>query len=344
MIHSPHAMTRRNLLGLSAGLAAAACAPGGADQHDKRLRLRVATDVNTDHVLTRTLHRFLERVVAAFPGEVRVELFHSGQLYYDRDMPRAIMRGDLDMAAPTIMTLSRVVPECAITSLPSFYSQPPAVAHAVTDGATGEELNRRLRASLGVVVPGRYVDLGPIDLFYSEIADAAHPIVGHKIRIPSGAANVLRLRALGGYPVMLPFADVPIALSQRTVDAIESTAETVRTAQLWDAGISACVRNQVMFVQYVPMFSAHLWDRASPRLREGLLGLWAEAATLARVEAAERQNAARAQCAANGVTMLMPSPAYTTATRVRLTALEPMFIERLGIDPAVARAAVQEIA
>lgn len=327
-------LSRRGLLAL------AAAGVGGCARGSAKLRLRAATDVSVRHVLTATFRCFLDRVAAAFPDEVTVELFHSGQLYYDRDMARAVMRGDLDMAAPTITTLSRVVPDCNITSLPAFYGRGAEASYAVAYGPVGDAIRRRLEARLGVIVPDRYVDLGPIDLFYVRRDAAARTIAGRKIRVPSGAANVLRLRALGAYPVMLPFADVPMALAQGTVDAIESTAETVLTGQLWDAGLTACVRQQSMFIQYVPLIGRHFWDRASQRLRAGMLAIWCEEALFAQGEAARRQAEARAVCAEHGIAMIVPEARAVAALRARLSTLSDRFVARLGIDPVLGHRAI----
>lgn len=328
-------LSRRALLTAAAATAVAGCAPRGS-----KLRLRVATDVNTHHVLTATFTAFLQRVSAAFPDRLEIELFHSGQLYYDRDMPRALMRGDLDMAAPTITTLSRIIPDCSLTALPAFYGRDADASYRVAEGPVGAAVRAKLERKLGVVSAGRYVDLGPVDLFYTRSADATRPVAGRKIRISSGAANVLRLRALGAYPVMLPFADVPMALAQGTVDAIESTAATVSTGQLWDTGLSVCVRQQSMFLQYVPLINARFWSAAPDDLRQGMLAMWHDVATAARAEAARRQADARAACVANGIAMILPDAAVAAATRNRLLALSPRFVERLGIDSALAQRAV----
>ena len=165
------------------------------------------------------------------------------------------------------------------------------------------------------------------------------PQQGLKIRVFSGAANVLRLRALGGYPVMLPFADVPIALSQGTVDAIESTAETVATGQLWDAGLRVCFRQQTTFVQYIPLISGHFWQQASPRLRVGMVRLWNQIVDEERLDAANRQLAAIATCIANGMTLIQPSKASLEAAKNVLLPLTDRFIATLGIDPELAQQA-----
>lgn len=327
-------LTRRTLVAGAVALGATSAAR--AAPQVGALRLRVATDVNVHHILTQTFRSYLDRVQAAFPQEVRVELFHSGQLYADRDMARAVMRGDLDMAAPTMMSLARIVPEFGVTSLPPFYARGADAIHRVMDGPLGAELNRRIAQSLGAIVPGPYLDLGPIDLFTRQPRPGT---AGRKIRVPSGAGIVLRLRALGSYPVTMPFSDVPIALAQGAVDAIESTAETVLTAQLWDAGVRASLREEAMFVQYVPLIGGAFWRRASPALRQGMTRLWSEIVAHERVDAHARQAEARATCVAHGIAMYSPTPGAVARTRARLLPLTDSFVASMGIDPAFAATA-----
>jgi TRAP-type C4-dicarboxylate transport system substrate-binding protein len=332
-------LTRRTLLAGAVALGAASAAR--AAPRAGVLRLRVATDVNVHHILTQTFRTYLDRVQAAFPQEVRVELFHSGQLYADRDMARAVMRGDLDMAAPAIMSLARIVPEFGITSLPPFYARGADAIHRAMDGAVGAALNRKIAQSLGAIVPGPYLDLGPIDLFMRQ---ARPGTTGLKVRVPSGAGIVLRLRALGSYPVTMPFSDVPIALAQGAVDAIESTAETVLTAQLWDAGLRSCLREEAMFVQYVPLISGAFWRQASPALRQGMTRIWSEMVAHERIDAHARQAEARATCQAHGIAMYRPTPAAVAGTRARLLPLTDSFVASMGIDPAFAATAFGDLA
>jgi TRAP-type transport system periplasmic protein len=327
-------LTRRSLLAGAVALGATSAAHTAP--RTGLLRLRAASDVSVHHILTRTLRTYLDRVQAAFPHEVRVELFHSGQLYADRDMARAVMRGDLDMAAPAIMSLARIVPEFGITSLPPFYARGAAAIHRVMDGPVGASLNRKIAASLGAIVPGPFLDLGPIDLFTRQPRPRAP---GLKVRVPSGAGIVLRLRALGSYPVTMPFSDVPIALAQGAVDAIESTAETVLTAQLWDAGLHACLLEEAMFVQYVPLISGAFWRQASPALQRGMTRLWSEMVAHERIDAQARQAEARAICGAHGIAMYRPTPGAVERTRARLLPLTDSFVASMGIDPAFAATA-----
>jgi C4-dicarboxylate-binding protein DctP len=306
------------------------------------VRLRVATDVNGQHLLTVALKRYIEAANAAFPGRLHVELFHSGQLYYDRDMARALHRGDLDLAAPTITTLSRIAPDCGVTSLPIFYGREAAATHRISDGPVGAEIARRIGQRLDVRPVWTPVDLGYINLFSTRRADQ-RPLRGSKVRVPSGAANVMRLRALGAYPVMLPFADVPMALSQGAVDAVETTAETIRTGQLWDAGLAAGLTHRAVFLQYVPLFSGHFWRRLDPPLRTGLTDLWRGMAEEGRTISAARQRDAQLVCERNGIVFREPNPAQAAQDRATLARAQDGIVQRLGIDPVLVRQAVETV-
>ncbi len=328
-------------------MAGALCGAGALAgcRTDGRLRLRLATDVNRSHLLTETFTAFAEALTAAFPDRLKVEIFPSGQMYYDRDMGRALMRGDLDMAAPTITTLSRIVPECGVTSLPAFYGREVQATHRVSDGEVGRELGRRLSARLNVVPLYPWVDLGFVDLFTTDPrrVERADP-GGLKIRVFSGAANVMRLRALGAYPVMMPFADVPMALAQGAVDALETTNETVRTGQLWDAGVTAALEQHASFVQYVPLIGQAFWRAADAALREGVIQIWRQTCLASRAEAAERQRTARVLAESHGVVFRSLDDAERSRMRARLNPVTHDIVRHIGMDDALVARALQAAA
>jgi C4-dicarboxylate-binding protein DctP len=329
---------------LLTGIASASLVGCGALPHQPGLRLRAATDVNEKHILAATLKRFMDALAGELPDSFRAELFSSGQLFYDRDMAKALFRGDLDLAAPNMTSLSRLVPACNLISLPFLYGQPAEATHRLTDGRVGDQIVSDIQAKLGVRVLRPFVDLGFVDLFCNDLANAARGEVGQKIRIPSGTANALRLNAMGAIPLVMPFADVPIALSQGVVDAIESTAQTVQTTQLWDSGIVACRRTNAMFQKYVPMVSQRFWQSLSPQQRDVFLHHWQESATWARKEAAARQAKTLTECAANGFRIINPTPDDVARARSILLRAGDRIAARVGISSDLVNFARRELA
>lgn len=332
--------SRRSVL---AGLASASLASCRGVPAHKGIRLRAATDVNQKHILAATLKRFMGALAEEFPDTFRGELFNSGQLFYDRDMAKAIYRGDLDLAAPNMTTLSRLVPACNLISLPFLYGQPADATHRLTDGRVGSRIIGEIETKLGAKVLRPFVDLGFVDLFCNDEANARRGEAGQKIRIPSGTANALRLNALGAIPLVIPFADVPIALSQGVVDAIESTAQTVQTTQLWDSGIVACRSTNAMFQQYVPMVSRNFWNGLTSRQREGFLHRWQDVAAWARAEAATRQTHALSECARNGIALITPSREEVARDRAILFRASDRIAQRVGISQDLVQFARREL-
>lgn len=186
-----------------------------------------------------------------------------------------------------------------------------------------------------------YVDLGYVDLFLRE-RSALENIdpVGLKVRIFSGAANVVRLRALGAYPVMMPFADVPMALAQGAVDALETTNETVRTAQLWDAGVQGALEQHSSFLQYVPLIGRKFWNAADADLRAGVVRIWRETCEAARATASTRQADARRECQSNGIQYRTLDAAEHARLRARLEPVTAKIVSHLRMDTDLVRQAI----
>ena len=61
-----------------------------------------------------------------------------------------------------------------------------------------------------------------------------------KMRYSGGSANAERITFLGATPTLIPWPDVPLALSSSAVDGIASTHESVASAKLrFNASVSA---------------------------------------------------------------------------------------------------------
>jgi C4-dicarboxylate-binding protein DctP len=62
--------------------------------------MRVSVDTSARHGRTASIADFLRKLEAASQGEIAPRLFTGGQLFPDRDVIRALVLGQLDMAAP----------------------------------------------------------------------------------------------------------------------------------------------------------------------------------------------------------------------------------------------------
>jgi len=198
--------------------------------HAAEVRFKISVDTGANHITNITVKDFLERLRKATNGEVVGELFESGSLYAARDEARAIARGDLDMSVTVSVWLSALSPDLGLLDLPLFAGRSPAHVNALVDGPVGNLLRTRTEEKLGVVIPGRWFLLGFASTFGAKREfKTFDDFKGARVRVPGGAAFVARYKALGGEGLSIPFPEVPMALSQGTIDGLMTTNETIRS-------------------------------------------------------------------------------------------------------------------
>lgn len=326
-------LSRRSLCAGAAAMAAilALSVDGQAQQP---LEIRVSIDTNLQHTRSKAIQMFADEVERRSDGGMAVELYHSAQLFNDKDVPRALRRGQIEMGAPGVWQLDAFVPEGGITMLPMFYGLPVDVTYAVVDGPVGEVINERIEESLGVKVIGPWTDLG-----FQHTYSTGKPIQSHddlkgmKIRIPGGAINAFRIQAIGGNPQLVPWADVPLALQQGAVDGLITTNMSAASAKLWDAGVKHAFLDQQYFGQYVPMVGRSFWERLTPEQQQIITDSWAAIIDEARADADAGQEDAREELEEQGVTVVEPSQDELGKWRGRLTDTQADLVEEIGIDP-----------
>jgi TRAP-type C4-dicarboxylate transport system substrate-binding protein len=320
---------RRTLCISAASLAAVLVLPGASIAQDV-VKIRASIDTNLQHTRSKAFEMFAEEVKKRSNGGMEVELFHSAQLFNDKDVPRALRRGQIEMGAPGVWQLDALVAEGGITMLPMFYGLPDDATYAVVDGPVGEEINQAIEEGLGVKVIGKWTDLG-----FQHTYSTGKPIEdlqGMKIRIPGGALNAFRVEAMGASPQLVPWADVPLALQQGAVDGLITTNMSAESAKLWDSGVKHTFQDQQYFGQYVPMVGQDFWEELSPEQQQVITESWAAIIEQARADAAAGQDHALQALKDNGVTIVEPSQEELAAKREELTATQADLVEELGLD------------
>lgn len=324
---------------LTAALAVSASMIGAAPAQEMVFRISLNTGPN--HVRNIALEDFVTKLSERTEGKLDVQVFPSSQLFKGPDVPKALAQGGVEMGVPIILYISRVVPNSGLLDLPMFYGRTAEEVHAVMDGAVGGELNAEIEETVGVKIIGPNLDLGHGSIFTTEVpATDLAGLNGLKLRVPGSPAAKVRYESLGVESVSISFADVPIALAQKSIDGLMTTHETVRSAKLWESGLKYSIDTQGTFLQYVPMVGKPMWDKLGPELRQIVTDTWAETVGNARALAAERQASARDEGVANGIANVQASAEELAAFRVALMEQQAAIVEATRMDPEfVARAA-----
>jgi TRAP-type C4-dicarboxylate transport system substrate-binding protein len=304
------------------------------------LKIRCSLDTAPSHVRNVSIVDYLGKVKEATGGQIDSEVFHSGQLFPDLQVAKALLQGQVDMACPGLWTQTGIVPDCDFCQLPVFYGRSVEVTEKASDGAAGKIIVGQIESKLRVHVVGPFVDLGFQNWYTTKVPlKTSADIKGLKIRSPGGAGISWRISFFGGIPNTTAWPNVPLALSQGTFDGFVSTNESVATAKLWEAGVKYSYQDHQYVGQYMPMISGAFWSKLTPDVKKIMTDLWATNISTYRQHAAQKQAEARKAMEAAGVHFTDPSEEVLAAARKAQQADVKTLIKDAKLTPDVVKAA-----
>ena len=300
------------------------------------IKLRVSLDTTPSHGRTIAIADFLKKLEAAAQGEIAPRLFDSGQLFPDRDIIKALVLGQVEMAVPGTWLVSEHVPEADLGQLPVFYGQPIETTHRAIDGIPGDMVNEQVSKKLRVRIPGRWIDLGFTNWYSSrKPLETLADLKGLKIRNSGGFAQPWRTEFFGGIATMTNWPDVPLALSQGTFDALQSTNESCVSAKLWDAGLRYGLIDHQSMGDYIPMISETFWGALRPALKTLFTDLWAANVGTYRINLAAAQDRAEKELKLRGVKLVMVPAEELMEQRKLMMAGQDKVAREMKISPEI---------
>jgi C4-dicarboxylate-binding protein DctP len=296
--------------------------------------MRISVENTETHFQTRAVQRFADEIKEKLKGRIDVRFFSNAQLLRDSDVIQALGQGRLEMAVPGTWNIMQFEPDVGVFLLPVFYGRAAEDNYRIIDGQIGRSINTKLEKNLHFKVLGQWMDLGHAHLFGVHKKIQRHEdIQGLRIRVAGGTANKLRIQALGGRPVIIPWPDLPEYMRQGKVDGILTSYETVKSAKLWENGVRYVFEDREYFPQYIPLIRASFWEKLPPDIQGLLTDTWKANIHAARLSAAEAQKEARETLIQNGVDIIVPEPAQLEKWRNQMLPLQDEFIRELRVDP-----------
>jgi TRAP-type C4-dicarboxylate transport system substrate-binding protein len=311
---------------------------------EEALKLRVSLDTAPSHIRNVSIVDYLKKVEAATGGKLTSEVFHSGQLYPDLNVGKALLQGQVDMAAPGGWTQTGIVSDCDFCQLPVFYGRPIEVTEHASDGKPGALIVKQIETKLRVKVIGPWLDLGFQNWYTTKKPlNSSDDIKGLKIRSPGGAGISWRINFFGGIPNTTAWPNVPLALSQGTFDGFVSTNESCASAKLWEAGVRYSYQDHQYVGQYMPMISDAFWTKLTPDMQKQIVDLWAANIATYRENAAASQARARKLMEDSGVTFSDPSQDTLNASRKAMQADVASLAKDSKLSPEIVRLSEESV-
>src|SRR5215831_2872244 len=272
----------------------------------------------------------------AASGRIKTQLFESGQLFPDLQFGKALLQGQIEMAAPGTWSLTGILPDADFVQLPALYGRPIETVHRVVDGRAGQLLASQIEQRLSAHVVGPWLDLGFFNWYSTAKAlNGYDDLRGLKIRNNGGAGQAWRTQFMGAIPNTTPLPNVPLALSQGTFDGLITSHETVASGQFWDSGIRHALEDHQFVGEYIPIVSLTFWQKLSVDLQKLLAELWRTKVAAYRADMAAAQSRARDVVQAHGVDIVAPSAEELAIKRQEMMAYQDQVVKLSKISPVM---------
>lgn len=305
---------------------------------DEPIKLRCSLDTAPSHPRNQAITDYLSKIEEASQGKIKSELFQSGQLFADLNVTKALLQGQVDMAAPGTWTMTGLVPDCDFCQLPALYSPAAELFRRCSDGAPGQHVNKQLETKLRSHVIGHWLELGNENWYTTKKeVRSLDDFAGLKIRSPGGAGISWRIGFVHAIPNVTPWPNVPLALSQGTFDGFVSSDESCNSAKLWEAGVRYSYADHQFYANYIPIVSDAFWAKLSEDQRKLMRDIWAANIARYREMSAKSQGDARTTMQSNGVSFFDPPADQVAADRKRMVAAQADLIRDTKLSAEIVK-------
>lgn len=220
-----------------ASLALGVSLMAGASIHaSAQILVPLATWGGEKHVINAGFVPALEKALAEIaPGKFKIQEFPNGSLATDKDMPVGIPTGKVKMGLLTVGGWSGSVKDVKILEAPTGLTM-AQLDDALNNKGLLEVLQANFAEKQAVLLG--VADLGPPALVSKKLITTPAEFKGVKVRVFSeGQAETIK--AFGGIPVQIGFAEVYTALQHGAVDAALVGFQGVESGKLYEVATFA---------------------------------------------------------------------------------------------------------
>ncbi len=262
-------MKRRIILIGTAAIAAAVTLAAGPDAAAAQDHVIMSNDNNAVGLKGKTFEYLREEIASRLGDAVNIELHHSGALFDQETQIQGLQLGSADLIAPTSGHYAPIAPNVNALSLPFLLSSPDEIQEAMDDPIIREAIFADMEAQN--VVPVAVWMNGPRDLAYTGSDAILRPadMSGEKIRVQSIPVDIAAMEALGANVVSMSWSEVPTAMQQGVIDAVEPTPNALVGAGLYEM-IDQVTEIGYYYSFYIVGANKMWWDGLPEETRTGL--------------------------------------------------------------------------
>lgn len=246
---------------------------------------------------TVALDKFVELLDQKSGGKMKLKMYHAGTLGSQPDAIEQVRMGGLEIANFSLGPMGPVVPEANVVSLPFIFKDPDH-AFRVLEGKAGDMINAGM-AKKGLISLAWYD--GGARSFYNSKKPIKTPadVVGMKIRVMNNDLYSGMIKALGGNPSPMAFAEVYQSLKTGVVDGAENNWPSYESTGHYEVAKYYSI-SQHLIIPETLCINAGVWNKLSADDQKILKEAAQESALLQRKLWKERSKASEAKVLAGG--------------------------------------------
>ncbi len=263
-------MKRSKWLSVTAAVALAAAASlTGITVADAQTHVVMSNDNNAVGVKGKTFELLKKEIEKRLGDKVNVELHHSGSLFDQNTQLQGLQLGSADLIAPTSGHYAPIAPNVNALSLPFLLSTPQQIQDAMDDPTVRKAIVEDMEAKN--VEPVAIWMNGPRDLGYtgSKTITTPQDMAGVKIRVQSIPVDIATWEAVDANVVAMSWSEVPTAMQQGVLDAVEPTPNALVGAGL-DEMIDQLTKIRYYYSFYIVGANKQWWDGMPDDVRQGI--------------------------------------------------------------------------
>jgi len=297
-----------------------------------KIKFVMSNDNNGVGLKGKTFEVLKKEVEKRVGDKVTVELHHSGTLFDQKTQIQGLQLGGANLIAPTQGIYSPLSPKIGVLSLPFLLSTPKAVQAAVEEPvihkAIFSDLEKKNIEPLAIWING------PRDLSYHGKKPILVPadLHGIKIRVQPVPVDLKTWKVLGANVVGMSWSEVPTALQQGVIEAVEPTPNALVGAGLGEM-IDQVTRVDYHYSFYIVSTNKQWWNKLPADVRSGIQ------AALKSATAWNWENAAKENKAAYDKVRKLGKPVHTLTDAQRAKwaeAVKPVWdeygVKQVGAD------------
>jgi tripartite ATP-independent transporter DctP family solute receptor len=233
------------------------------------LTLRISHAANENDSLHKAMLLFKEKVEAALPGQVNVQVHGASSLFRQGTEVPALQRGNLEMSAMTTFEVEQQMPEYGAFSAGYTFRDWDHAAK-VFRGPVGQAYYADVAQKMGIqILEATYLGTRQVNLRAPRDVKTPADLAGVKLRMPGGPGWLALGKGLGVSPTPMAMPEVYLALKTGSVDGQENPLALTKANNLHE------VTKQIVLTSHLvqPVFFAMakpFWDKLSPAQQAAL--------------------------------------------------------------------------